>query len=171
MCFYCCLVLSTLLLLFALKYASKEYKLFFIANYCWEGLGAGGEGDDRGWDGWMTSPTWWTWVCVNSGSWCWTSKRGVLQFMGSQSRTRLSDWTEVNWKRFQWYGPYLLSSILCHSTLLFSSLVHCFWQHWPCFSSSKFHFFPIQRLGNCCFSGNALPLDLHGLLLLLFEVH
>ena len=37
--------------------------------WCWEGLGAGGEGDDRGWDGWMASLTWWTWVWVNSGSW------------------------------------------------------------------------------------------------------
>ena len=37
---------------------------------CWEGLGAGGEGDDRGWDGWMASPTRWTWVWVSSGS-CW----------------------------------------------------------------------------------------------------
>ena len=36
--------------------------------WCWEGLGAGGEGDDRGWDGWMISPTRWTWVWVNSGS-------------------------------------------------------------------------------------------------------
>ena len=35
--------------------------------WCWEGLGAGGEGDNRGWDGWMASPTRWTWVCVNSG--------------------------------------------------------------------------------------------------------
>ena len=37
--------------------------------WCWEGLEAGGEGDDRGWDGWMASPTWYTWVWVNSGSW------------------------------------------------------------------------------------------------------
>ena len=39
--------------------------------WCWEGLRAGGEGDDRGWDGWMASPTRWTWVSVNSGSWWW----------------------------------------------------------------------------------------------------
>ena len=64
--------------------------------WCWEGLGAGGEGDDRGWDGWMASPTWWTWVCVNSRSWWWTGRPGVLQFMRLQ-RTRLSDWTELNW--------------------------------------------------------------------------
>ena len=38
-------------------------------TWCWEGLGAGGEGDDRGWDGWMASPTQWTWVWVNSRSW------------------------------------------------------------------------------------------------------
>ena len=47
-------------------------------------LGAGGEGDDRGWDGWMASLTWWTWVWVNSGSWWWTGRPGMLQFMGSQ---------------------------------------------------------------------------------------
>ena len=52
--------------------------------WCWEGLGARGEGDDRGWDGWMASPTWWTWVWVNSGSWWWTGRPGVLWFMGSQ---------------------------------------------------------------------------------------
>ena len=51
---------------------------------CWEGLGAGGEGDDRGWDGWMASLTWCTWVWVNSGSWWWTGRPGVLPFMGSQ---------------------------------------------------------------------------------------
>ena len=52
--------------------------------WCWEGLGTGGEGDDRGWDGWMASPTRWTWVWVNSGSWWWTERPGMLQFMASQ---------------------------------------------------------------------------------------
>ena len=50
---------------------------------CWEGLEAG-EGDDRGWDGWVASPTQWTWVWVNSGRWWWTGRSGVLRFMGSQ---------------------------------------------------------------------------------------
>ena len=55
-----------------------------------------GEGDDRGWDGWMVSPTQWTWVWVNSGSWWWTGKPLVLQFMGLQ-RVR-HDWvTELKW--------------------------------------------------------------------------
>ena len=64
--------------------------------WCWEGLGAGGEGDDRGWDGWMTSLTQWTWVWVNSGSWWWTGRPGLLQFMGLQTVRR--NWvTELNW--------------------------------------------------------------------------
>jgi len=64
--------------------------------WCWEGLGAGGEGDDRGWDGWMASPTRWTWVWVNSRSWWWTGRTRMLQFMGS--RRVGHDWvTELNW--------------------------------------------------------------------------
>ena len=51
---------------------------------CWEGLETGGDGDDRGWDGWMVSPTRWTWVWINPGSWCWTGRPGVLRFVGSQ---------------------------------------------------------------------------------------
>ena len=46
--------------------------------------GARGEGDNRGWDGWMASVTRWTWVWVNSGSWWWTGCPGVLRFMGLQ---------------------------------------------------------------------------------------
>ena len=56
---------------------------------------AGGEGDSRGWDGWMVSPTQWTWVWESSGSWCWTGKPGVLQSMGLQNLTRLSDEAEL----------------------------------------------------------------------------
>ena len=52
--------------------------------WCWKRLKAGGEGDDRGWDGWMASLTQWTWVWVNSESWWWTGKPGMLQSMGSQ---------------------------------------------------------------------------------------
>ena len=64
--------------------------------WCWQRLKAGGEGDDRGWDGWMASPTQWTWVWVNSRSWGWTGRPGVLQSMGSQRVGQ--DWaTELNW--------------------------------------------------------------------------
>ena len=61
--------------------------------WCWERLKVGGEGDDRGWDGWMASLTWRTGVWAGSGSWWWTGKPGVLQSMGSQSQTQMSDWT------------------------------------------------------------------------------
>ena len=66
-------------------------------RWCWERLKVGGEGDDRGWDGWMASPTQWTWAWVNSSSWWWTGRPGMLQSMGLQSWTWLSDWTELNW--------------------------------------------------------------------------
>ena len=52
--------------------------------------------DSRGWDGWMASPTRWTWVWVGSGSWLWTGKPGELQSMGSQSQPRLSHWTDLS---------------------------------------------------------------------------
>ena len=72
--------------------------------WCWEGLGAGGEGDDRGWDGWMASLTQWTWVWVNYGNWWWTGRPGVLRFMGLQRVghdwvTELNDWWS-NWVYF-----------------------------------------------------------------------
>ena len=64
--------------------------------WCWEGLEAEGEEDDREWDGWMASPTQCTWVWVNSGCWWWTGRPGVLRFMGSQRVGH--DWaTELNW--------------------------------------------------------------------------
>ena len=64
--------------------------------WCWERLKVGGEGDDRGWGGWMISPTPWTWVWVNSASWWWTARPGMLQSMGLQRVGH--DWgTELNW--------------------------------------------------------------------------
>ena len=52
--------------------------------WCLERSKAGGEGDDRGWDGWMASPTQWTWVWASSGSWWWTRRPAMLQSMGLQ---------------------------------------------------------------------------------------
>ena len=69
---------------------------------CWEGLGAGGEGDDRGWDGWMASLTRCTWVWVNSGSWWWTGRPGVLWFMESQRVGH--DWaTDLIWSDAEYF--------------------------------------------------------------------
>ena len=67
-------------------------------DWCWEGLGAGGEGDDRGWNGWMALLTQWTWVWTSSGSWWWTRKPGVLQSMGFQ-RIGHDRGTELNWTK------------------------------------------------------------------------
>ena len=64
--------------------------------WCWEILKVGGEGDNRGWDGWMASLTRWTWIWVSFGSWWWTGKLSVLQSMGSQRVGH--DWvSELNW--------------------------------------------------------------------------
>ena len=64
--------------------------------WCWERLKEVGEADDRGWDGWIASPTQWIWVWVNSNSWRWTGRPGVLQSMGPQIVGH--DWvTELNW--------------------------------------------------------------------------
>ena len=72
-----------------------------------------GQGDNREWDGWMASLTQWTWVWVNTESWWWTGRPGVLRFMGSQSRTRLSDWTELNVKSVISIWSLHLLWILC----------------------------------------------------------
>ena len=63
------------------------------SQQCWERLKAGGEGDDRGWDGWMASPSWWTWVWASSGSWGEAWCAAVHRVAKSQH-----DWaTELNW--------------------------------------------------------------------------
>ena len=73
---------------------------FWKRPWSWKRLKAGGEGDDKGWDGWMASLTQWTWVWASSWSWWCTGKPGVLQSIGSQ-RVR-HDWgTELNWTASQ----------------------------------------------------------------------
>ena len=91
--------------------------------WCWEGLGAGGEGDDRGWDGWMASPTQWTWVWMNSGRWCWTGNPVMLQFMESQ-RVGHNWATELNWTDALWYSMSM--RLLC-CNIVGASLPHVLW--------------------------------------------
>ena len=99
----------------------------------WERLEAGGEGDDRGWGGWMASPTLWTWVWVGSGSWWWTGKPGMLQSMGSQRVGH--DWaTELNWdlgwtqwRNTQHWPGLLLSRIKS----LHGQYIGSLWPHRP----------------------------------------
>ena len=74
----------------------KNWLIWKDPAWCWERLKVGEEGDGRGWDGWMSSLTPWTWVWVSSGSWWWTGKLGVLQSMGLQRVGH--DWaTELSW--------------------------------------------------------------------------
>ena len=81
----------------------------------WERLRAGGEGDDRGWDGWMALQTQWTWVLVGSGSWWWPGKPGMLQSMRSQ-RVR-HDWaTELNW---------IQKHLCCWGYLMWCDVIWC----------------------------------------------
>ena len=92
--------------------------------WCWERLRAGGEGDNRGWDGWMASLTQWTWVWVDSGSWWWTGRPGMLQSMGLQIVRH--DWVnELNWtSKAIWSWSFPCSVIVDYSFTLLTS-------NWP----------------------------------------
>ena len=104
--------------------------------WCWERLRAGGEGDDTGWDGWMASPTQWTWVWVSSGSWWWTGKPSVLQSMGSQ-RVR-HDWvTEVtdmlvtsSAKAVMAFGVWFGAMWKDFGSHLYVPWANCQWMRW-----------------------------------------
>ena len=90
--------LEGLMLKLKLQYfaTSCEELTHWTRPWGWEGVGAGGEGDDRRWDGWMALPTQWACVWMNSGSLWWTGRLGLLQFMGLQRVGH--DWaTELNW--------------------------------------------------------------------------
>ena len=88
--------LEGMMLKLKLQYFGHEELIHWKRPWCWEGLGAEGKGDDRGWDGWMASLTRWTWVWVNSGGWWWTGRPGTLRFLGSQRVGH--DWvTDLIW--------------------------------------------------------------------------
>ena len=85
---------------------------------CWERLKVGEEGDNRGWDGWMASPTQWTWVWASSGTWWRSGKPGVLQFMGSQRVGH--DWaTKLNWYIYAhtYLYTYIIHKYTAHTSV------------------------------------------------------
>ena len=106
--------LEGMMLKLKLQYSTWCKELTHLKRpWCWERLRAGGEGDDRGWDGWMASMSWWTWVWVNSRRWCWTGRPGVLRFMGSQRVGH--EWaTELNWTEVLSMNSYEQWQITCH---------------------------------------------------------
>ena len=87
--------------------------------WCWERFKVGGEGDDRGWDGWMTSLTQWTWVWASSGSWWYREAWRPVVHGVTKTQTRLSDWTELNLSKNTKYF-YLFLITLCAFSKLFS---------------------------------------------------
>ena len=82
----------------------------------WERLEAEGEGDDRGWDGWMASQTRWTWVWVNSRSWWWTGRPGMLRFMGCKE-SDTTEWLNCIYIAISIYLPQILYPFFCWWTL------------------------------------------------------
>ena len=113
--------------------------------WCWEGLGTRGEGEDRGWNSWMTSLTQWTWIWVNSRSWWWTGRPGMLQFMGSQSWTQLSDWTELKkiiTKTSQGVSCLFSYRHFTVSDHMYQSLIHFKLTFVWCKTLIQFHSFP-----------------------------
>ena len=98
----------------SLEYSLKEYwntntlvnwceeLTLWKRSWCWEKLKAGGEWENRQWDGWMAAPLKWTWVWLGSGSWWWTRRPGMLQSIGSQW-TPISDWTKLTYSKLWIY--------------------------------------------------------------------
>ena len=111
--------------------------------WCWERLKVGGEGDNRGWDGWMASLTQRTWVWVNSVSWWWTGRPGVLSPWGCKE----SDTTQLNWNE--------LSS---HTLDIFSRV--SFWIFFF-FSNMDVRYFPNQVVVSSPFSIYLSPLEFY----------
>ena len=103
--------------------------------WCQERLKVGGEGNDRGWDAWMASPTQWMWIWINSGSWWRTGRPGGLQSTGSQrDATERLNWTDTKWssqcKNIQnCYIVYEYINVYIHSQSIFKT--HTTWYHWP----------------------------------------
>ena len=98
--------------------------------WCWERLGTGGERNDRGWDGWMASPTQWKWVWENNGSWWWTGRPGALHSMRSQSvghvwASELKDYDSAKWQiirvKKSFYLNEWLSKITSYSDLFLTA--------------------------------------------------
>ena len=131
--------------------------------WCWEGLGAGGEGDDRGLDGWVASLTRCAWVWVNSGSWWWTGGLACCDSWGHKESdtTERLNWTEPGFTNKVSLGHSLTHSFAYHLWLLLYCKAELrrikvatwpLWKYLPGLSQKKFadpcprqKFFQVQR--------------------------
>ena len=137
--------------------------------WCWERLKAGGEGDDRGWDGWMASSTQWTWIWASFGSWWCTGRPDMLQSMGSR-RVR-HDWaTELNWTEQPHLGcvkcfclscSYYASSCVSH---VVCGCTHGIWRLW---STWLWICFPMSLIHSCISSSGLVNVQFGDLALFL----
>ena len=120
----------------------------FKSPWCWERLKVGGEGDDRGWDGWMASLTQWTWVWVSSRRWWWPGKPDVLPSMGLD-RTEWLNWTEGSlcWTMEK---AFLFSRITLEFLLFMETFMHIniFKKLWREDHGIWSHHFMANRWGN-----------------------
>ena len=116
---------------------------------------AGGEGDDRGWDGWMASPTQQTWVWASSRCWWWPGKPGTLQSMGSQSQIRLSNWTTRE------YLTLLHCQYLWNLTIILMPIIifDCSWVSFIWISHTEFSLLCLFVCSVLCLKG--LPISLY----------
>ena len=101
--------------------------------WCWERLKKGGEGDNRGWDGWMASPTQWTWVWVDSRSWWWTGRPGMLCPWGRKESdtTERRNWMELKMAQHR----YLLCRVIVWVTVRGLHLMDLESDRWQCYIS------------------------------------
>ena len=138
--------------------------------WCWERLKAGGEGDDRGWDGWMASPTQWTWVWVSSRSWWWMGKPGGLQSMGLQ-RVDTTEWLNLLTDSCQSCWFYILKDLLsahaqlcqtlcnpmdCSPPLSMDFPLQEYWSEWVAISYPRGSSRPRDQTGVSCFGSQIL---------------
>ena len=130
--------------------------------WCWERLKVGGEGGDRGWGGWMASLTQWTWVWVNSGSWWWTGRPGVLQSMGLQ-RVRHGWATELNrhvgwrWCHNEWWGG---TDFHLQNFNLYTLKLKTQQNIWDGFWKEKARYLLTQSQGSPTLQADSLPAEL-----------
>ena len=96
--------------------------------WCWERLKAGGEGDNRRWDGWMASPTRWTWISVSSRSWWWTGKPGMLPSMGPKELDTTECLNRTEQGKMKMINEKILTKIngeIMFWVVSFAKYIHC----------------------------------------------